>query len=210
MSSTPSKQEAPLDAALRKALQGEPLPAPQALRNRLLLEARRQDGDLADPSLYAWTLRWAVAAVLFLSVGISAWVLSRAPEEVVLAQAALENYRHVEGLDFQGRPSEAADCCSAWSRAKLGFDAPLPMGCAPEQLSGGRVCSVKERPVAHYRLKDGRAVYVFAGPLRGCSARPALLAKAPGLQAQGWNEGGRGYVVIEAVPEKRPEAGHAP
>lgn len=187
-----------LDQALREAL--APEPAPAYLRESLLAEAGRQDrGQRRSP----WFARLAAAAVLVVLTGGSAYLLvpKPPPGPAHTAQEALRNYMEVHGLEFQGEPA-CGEACHRWSKAKLGFDAPLPAICADFKVVGGRACRVDDRPVAHFLLSDGRALYVFQKPLRGGADEPGSpLAVAGGLQARAWNEQGRGYVLVDSPPK---------
>lgn len=189
-----------LDARLASAL--APEPAPADLRAALLAESRREDQRTAPLRRFRPLLA-AAAVVLFLGGG-AALVLQQRPSDAVrTARGALRNFMDVHSLDFQGA-EVCADTCTQWSRTRLGFDAPLPGACAGQPLRGGRACRVEGRPVAHYLLEDGRALYVFREPLGGCSSSPArALAVGGGLQARAWNEQGRGYVMVEPARDGR-------
>ncbi len=185
-------QKANLDAALGDLLAAPP--APPDLRAALLAEARRQDGPRRRraPRLLA-----AAALLLFVGGGAALVLRPPAPEPAATARGALKNFMEIHGLEFQGR-DVCADTCTQWSRGRLGFEAPLPSACAGEAMRGGRACEVGGRPVAHYLLQDGRALYVFRDPIPGCGIQPGrALAVAGGLQAKAWNERGRGYVLVE-------------
>jgi hypothetical protein len=183
-----------LDHALRQAL--APDAAPAALKSVLLAEARARDGRAPRRPRLA---RFLVAASLVLATGGGVFFLLPRPAKgpTHTAQEALRNFMEVHGLEFQGEAA-CAEACSRWSKAKLGFEAPLPSACADMKVIGGRACRVDDRPVAHFLLSEGRALYVFQEPLRGAASQPgAALAVAGGLQAKAWNEQGRGYVLVE-------------
>lgn len=184
----------PLDQALKETL--APEPAPSDLREGLLSRARAQDaGKRRSP----WMLRTAAAALLLALSGTGAYLLlPKGPKEPAnIAEKALRNFMDVHGLDFQS-PEACSEACGRWSKARLGFEAPLPALCAQARVVGGRACKVDGRPVAHFLLSDGRALYVFENPHpEGASGPGTPLAVAGGLQARAWNEQGRGYVMVE-------------
>lgn len=188
-----------LEDALHQAM--APQPAPESLATTLAAAARRQ--DQGTPRFHP--RRWlAAAAVVALLAGGSAVVVRMRPAGPVrTAQGALRNYMEIHGLEFQGR-EVCADTCGRWSKARLGFEAPLPSACSGQPMRGGRACEVEGRPVAHYLLEDGRALYVFRDPIPGGEPRPGrALAVGAGLQAKAWNEEGRGYVMLEPTEPRR-------
>ena len=183
-----------LDQALGQALEVQA--APGSLREGLLAEARAQDrGVRRSPK---WARLAAAAALVLMAGGGALFLVPRpAPEPTHTAKEALRNFMEIHALDFQGREAcEAA--CTQWSKKRLGFSAPLPATCGDSSVVGGRACRVDNRPVAHFLLSDGRALYVFQEPIKGGKAQPgSALAVAGGLQARAWNEQGRGYVLVE-------------
>lgn len=188
-----------LDLALGQALKVES--APTSLREALLAEARAQDrGIRRRPS---WIRFAAAAAVLLLLGGGIFTALPRpASGPTHTAKEALRNFMEIHALEFQGGEA-CAQACTQWSEKRLGYAAPLPEACGSSTVVGGRACRVDNRPVAHFLLSDGRALYVFKEPLEGGAAEPgSALAVAGGLQAKAWNEQGRGYVLVEAPSGK--------
>ena len=191
-----------LDEALGEALRGGK--APEALRQRLLAEARRRDGGRGNAYR-----PWLAAAAVVLALGGSlalVRVLRPAPAPLAaealpgLLDAASRNFRTIKGLDFRG-PDCTDKACGLWALRRVGFTAPVPAALAEVPLAGGRSCAVEGRPVAHYTFRDGRALYVFQAPLQGCSASPSAPRPVEGhLLAKAWNEQGRGYVLLE--PER--------
>ena len=118
------------------------------------------------------------------------------------AKEALRNFMEIHALEFQGGEA-CAIACNQWAKARLGYSAPLPDACGDAKVVGGRACRVDNRPVAHFLLSDGRALYVFQEPIKGGSTEPGTaLAVAGGLQAKAWNEQGRGYVLVESPTGK--------
>lgn len=187
-----------LDEALRDAL--KPQPAPQDLRQRLLAEARRQDAGRRfslRPYLAAAALLLTLGSGIYLGRGLRSGPPVAAAALPDLLEATSRNYRTIQGLDFAGR--ECTDkACGIWALQRVGFTAPLPACMEGAPMAGGRSCAVQGRPVAHYAFQDGRAVYVFSGPLEGCGGSPGQPHRVEGdFQARAWNEGGRGYVLLE-------------
>lgn len=196
--SAPRKLEEALPGALRAAK------APEELRRKLLLEARRRDAGRGR------TFRpWLAAAALVLTFGgatLAMRALRPAPTPLAafplpeLMDAASRNFRTVQGLDFRG-PECTDKACGLWALRRVGFTAPVPAALAQAPLAGGRSCAVGGLPVAHYAFRDGRALYVFQAPLTGCGASPSSPRVVEGhLMARAWNEQGRGYVLLE--PER--------
>lgn len=181
-----------LDEALQRAL--NPAPAPTDLRSALLREARRRD----RPASRRW---WAgLAALLILGLGF--WWKALGPGALTgpkLAQATLSEFVQGHTLDFQGPPPTQPPCpdpCRIWSKAVMGFEAPLPQEAAACPLQGGRVCRVRGQRAACYLLKDGRCVFVFEKPIPKVGDG-GVLAVAAGFQARAWNEGMGGVVMVE-------------
>ncbi|HJW32421.1 MAG TPA: hypothetical protein VJ505_03550 [Holophagaceae bacterium] len=190
-----------LDDALREALRGEK--APMDLRQRLMTEARKRDQGRTfsfRPLLVAATVLITVGAGVFLGRGLRQGPPVAAAALPDLLQATSKNFRTIKGFDFAGR-----DCtdkaCGLWALHHVGFTAPVPACVSEAGMVGGRSCAVQGRKVAHYAFRDGRALYVFSGPLEGCGTAPGAAQHVEGqLQAKAWNEGGRGYVLLE--PER--------
>ena len=191
-----------LDDALREALRGEK--APVDLRQRLLAEARKRDGGRTSftfrPLLVAAAMLVTVGAGMYLGRGLRSGPPVASAALPGLLQATSQNFRTIKGLDFAGR-----DCtdkaCGIWALHRVGFTAPIPACVNEAGMVGGRSCAVQGRKVAHYAFRDGRALYVFSGPLEGCGATPGVAQPVGGqLMARAWNEGGRGYVLLEPGP----------
>lgn len=188
-----------LDEALTDALRGEK--APEALRQRLLAEARRRDAG--QRSAFR---PWLAAAAVVLALGGSAVLARRlrpAPAPLAaeampdLLEATSRNYQTVKSLDFRG-PECTDKACGLWALHRVGFTAPVPASLANAPLAGGRSCSVMGRPVAYYAFRDGRSVYVFRDPLPACGEGAGISKSLSGvMQARAWNEQGRGYVLLE-------------
>lgn len=182
-----------LEESLHRTL--HPGPAPEDLRERLRREARKRDHPSAS---YRWI---GVAALVLLGTGLGWSLLQPGPATgPKLAQAALSEFVQGHTLDFQGAPSLPCPdpSCRMWSKATLGFEAPLPQEAAGCALQGGRACRVRGLRAACYLLKDGRSIFVFQKPIPQAGADPkAILAVAAGFQARAWNEGGVGLVMVE-------------
>jgi anti-sigma factor RsiW len=186
-----------LDPTLTQAMAFES--APDTLKRTLLQGARFRDARDARIRKRSWFFSAAAAAAILLSGGAGGFLLySRSQGGAAhTAREALRNYMEVHTLEFQGQNS-CAEACLGWSKAKLGFECPLPSTCAESKVIGGRACKVDGLSVAHFLLEDGRALYVFREPLKGGALVPgAPLAVAGGFQAKAWNEQGRGYVMVE-------------
>jgi len=118
-------------------------------------------------------------------------------------QAALSDFLEVRPLDFvpaaAGR--DCAEACRSWSAGAVGFPADLPKGLTGQPLRGGRACRIAGQRSVCYLLQDGRAVYVFDGAIQGMDTSRPPVAVARGFQAKAWNEGERGFILVEP-PEK--------
>lgn len=194
-----SERRIPFDRALATAL--EPGPAPEVLRCRLQAAAKR-----ADQRRRTW-LAFAAGIVLMLLSGSALALLLLAPSaDARMAREALTHFMSAQQLDFHGTPphpgrssgAAAEDPCACWSQQVLGYAAALPEGVRSCAITGGRACRVGGRPAACYLLEEGRGLYVFEHPFRqGGEASGRPLVVAAGFQARAWNEGGRGYVMVE-------------
>ena len=188
-----------LDEALMDSLRAGK--APEALRQRLLAEARRRDAGRRS-AFRPWLAAAAVVLALAGSLAV-ARRLRPAPAPLAaeampdLLEAASRNYQTVKSLDFRG-PECTDKACGLWALHRVGFTAPVPASLANAPLAGGRSCSVMGRPVAYYSFRDGRSLYVFQEPLPGCGERAGAPRSVAGpLMARAWNEQGRGYVLLE-------------
>lgn len=196
-----SDRKAPFEQALAEAL--APGQAPAGLRRELQAAARRVDHRRRTGLAFA-----AGFVLMLVSGSVLALLLLLPPGDSRMAREALAHFMSAKELDFEGAPPPARpaagkpgeDPCACWSQQALGYAAGLPetmSGCA---IQGGRACRVGGRPAACYLLEKGRGLYVFERPFRqgaGDAARPMVVAA--GFQARAWNEGGRGYVIVEPL-----------
>lgn len=183
------------DQQLTEAL--HPGPAPEDLRRSLLRAAASR-----GPSWSWHALGIAATLLLLLGSGAWGWLAHRDRHEGErFTRAALQNYVEVKRMDFvvDASTQDFAEQSSRWSAKAVGFSAPLPMELVAQSMKGGCACTMESCRVACYHLRDGRAVYVFDRNLKGLDAdskrRPLILAS--GHQASAWNEGGRGYILVE-------------
>ncbi len=183
-----------LDAALREVL--KPAPAPEALRSELLARAGRR----ARPWPPFRTSLLAAAAVVIL--GLGAQMTSRMNGEgkgskhlVTAVSEASQEFVDPRDLAFK-EESCAGKGCGEWAQVRAGFRAPLPACIAETDLAGGGTCRIAGGPTVHYSLRDGRKVYVFPKELEACRAGRRVVMDRGALQAQAWNEQGRGYLLL--------------
>jgi hypothetical protein len=182
-----------MDEALRGALRPEP--APEALRAKLMAQA----GQKARPWSPLRTMLLAAAALLVVGLGVLAFPrrIQEVPGGAALATAVSEASR--EFADTRDCCFKDAACsgkaCGDWAEGRVGFQAPLPAKLAEADLVAGGTCRLAGQSVAHYTLRDGRMIYVFGEELDGCRGRRAVLQHGA-LQAEAWNEHGRGYLLL--------------
>lgn len=194
-----SAHKAPFDQALIEAL--APGLAPAGLRRELLAAAKR-----SDHRRRTWLALAAGFLLMLASGSVLALLLLLPPADSRMAREALTHFMSAKELDFQGSPPRPAagqpaeDPCACWSQKALGYAAGLPEGMSGCTIQGGRACRVGGRPAACYLLEEGRGLYVFERPFRQGAedaARPMVVAA--GFQARAWNEGGRGYVIVQPL-----------
>ena len=187
------------DQQLAKALR--PGHAPEDLRLNLLKAAKNQG---THRTWYAL----GIAAALMLLIGSGAWGWMahwNHQEGERYTRAALQDFIQVQRMDFtvdasaQESMEQCMERCKQWSSQAVGFSAHLPKSLANQPLKGGNACTMPSCRSACFLLEDGRGVYVFEHSLRGLDTgsekRPLIIAS--GYRATAWNEGGRGYVLVE-------------
>lgn len=187
------------DQQLAKALR--PGHAPEDLRLNLLKAAKNQG---THRTWYAL----GIAAALMLLIGSGAWGWMahwNHLEGERYTRAALQDFIQVQRMDFrvdasaQESMEQCMERCKQWSSQAVGFSAHLPKSLANQPLKGGNACTMPSCRAACFLLEDGRGVYVFEHSLRGLDTgsekRPLIIAS--GYRATAWNEGGRGYVLVE-------------
>jgi len=184
-----------LEDALRGMLQAGTAPA--ELRRRLREEARRRDSR----QLRTWMFMAAACLLLMLS-GLGLWRSEFLDPAPGLARQAFAEYTSVKRLDFTGEPpAQGENCCSRWSQRAVGYSAPLPSCIQSCCIQGGRACQLGRKPAAVYVLDANRAIYVFREPIRRQQGSPGRIVPLPNFgQARLWNEGGRGYLLLEGLP----------
>ena len=187
------------DQQLAKALRpGNP---PEDLRLNLLRAAKNQG---MRGTWYAM----GIAAALMLLIGSGTWGWMahwNHQEGERYTRAALQDFIQVQRMDFrvdasaQESMEQCMERCKQWSSQAVGFSAHLPKSLADQPLKGGNACTMPSCRSACFLLEDGRGVYVFEHSLRGLDTgsekRPLIIAS--GYRATAWNEGGRGYVLVE-------------
>lgn len=185
---------------LRDALQAGP--APLDLRSALLKEAGRHTHKIPWHN----NLLLAAATLLITLSGFGLWRTFEVDPGPELARQAYA--RHIQDKDaaFQSITccgKESCTCaescgCAAWSKTAVGFEAPLPNGLSETCVQGGRSCTLNNQTVALYLLEGNRTLYVFSKPIRKQKNNPEqVLSLNPTVQARIWNEGSRGYLLIE-------------
>lgn len=193
-------------ASFEQALAGamDPGRAPEGLRRELMAAAKR-----VDHRRRTWMAFAAGAVLMLVSGSVLALLLLRPPADSRMAREALTHFMTAKELDFRGAPPRPAgsapgpaleDPCACWSQRTLGYAAGLPEAMSGCAIQGGRACRVGGRPAACYLLEQGRGLYVFEQPFRqDAEAADRPLVVAAGFQARAWNEGGRGYVIVEPL-----------
>ncbi len=176
-----------------------PFPAPAALREQLLMEARRADRP------QRLVRRLALAASFLLgAVGLGLYLTQTQDLGLDMAKQAALNHTSVTSMDFKGAPPDGPATCGDWCVQKLGYQAPLPAEFNVSQVVGGRACSLKSRPVAYYQMDCGSGLFVFKEPLTEVKhQRPSRFNLPNGYRARMWNEHEHGYLLVESA-EKRP------
>ncbi len=186
---------------VREAL--HPGPAPLDLREALTKEARSHTN-----STWHSHLLLAAATLLLTLSAFGIWRGFGADPGPELARQAYARYLEDKDAPFQSISccgqavcSCAQDCgCAAWSKAAVGFEAPLPTGLSERCVQGGRSCELNRKTVAVYLLDEKRTLYVFPTPIRKQQKTPLkALPLDDQIQARIWNEGGRGYLMLEGL-----------
>ncbi|MDP2874755.1 MAG: hypothetical protein Q8O00_01140 [Holophaga sp.] len=176
-----------------------PFPAPAALRERLLMEARRVDRPRRI------VRRLALAASFVLGAAVLGWYFMQTQDlGLAIAKQAALSHTSASPMDFKGAPPDGPATCGDWCIEKLGYQAPLPMEFKVTQVVGGRACSLKTRPVAYYQMNCGSGLFVFKEPLTEIKDKRSNHYDLPnGYTARMWNEHDHGYLLVE-VAGKRP------
>jgi anti-sigma factor RsiW len=192
--------------ALRAALApiaDEPLPAELNLSRIIEQRARR-------PSL----VRWAMAAMLFLSIGgIGGWTmrgeqLASPGGLVALAQEATASY-NVYAPDrirpVEVRASDGAQLVE-WVSARLHHQVKVPdLATSGYRLMGGRLVATQHGPAAMFMYDDdhGSRLVVMTRPMSSADQNAPMTPQSQGdVGGFAWADDGLGYSLVgRAVPE---------
>ena len=187
----------------------EPLP-PELNLSRIIEQRARR------PSV----LRWAMAAMLFLSIGgLGGWtmrgVLQASPEGLVaLAQEATASY-NVYAPDrvrpVEVRASDSAELVQ-WVSDRLHHPVKVPdLATSGYRLMGGRLVATQHGPAAMFMYDDdhGSRLVVMTRPMSSADQNAPMTPQTHGdVGGFTWADGGVGYSLVgQAAPESlRPIA----
>ena len=172
----------------------EPLP-PQLNLARIIESQRRR------PSSF----RWAIAAMLMLSIGgLGGWVIRGATESATsgltaLAQEASESYK-VYASDHI-RPVELRDSTelAQWVSSQLRQPIKLPdLSQSGYRFMGGRVVPTAHGPAAMFMYDDDRGdrLVVLTRPMTSDQNAPMAPHSGSGVAGFSWADGGMGYSLV--------------
>lgn len=173
----------------------EPLP-PQLNLSRII-EGRRHRPATA--------LRWAIAAMLMLSIGgLGGWLIrgaTFAPESglAALAQEASASYK-VYASD-RTRPVELRDSTelAAWVSTRLRQPVKLPdLSKSGYRFMGGRVVPTTHGPAAMFMYDDDRGdrLVVLSRPMTSDQNAPMAPLSSGDVTGFSWADGGMGYSLV--------------
>jgi anti-sigma factor RsiW len=187
-------------------------PLPPALNLSRIIESRRQRRSPA------W---WAVAAMLFLSIGgAGGWVLRGEMQPstglAALAQEAAYSY-NVYAPD-RVRPVEIRATDSRelvqWTSNRLHQPVKVPdLSTAGYRLMGGRLVATAHGPAAMFMYDDdhGDRLVVLTRPMASEQSQPMMPHSGGDVSGFSWADGGMGYSLVgQSSPETlRPIANEA-
>jgi len=181
----------------------EPLP-PELNLSRIIEQRARR------PSL----LRWAIAAMLFLSIGgIGGWTmrgaLQTSPEGLVaLAQEATASYNvyapdHVRPVEV--RASDSAELVQ-WVSDRLHRPVKVPdLAASGYRLMGGRLVATQHGPAAMFMYDDdhGSRLVVLTRPMASFDQNAPMTPQSQGdVGGFAWADDGVGYSLVgRAAPD---------
>jgi anti-sigma factor RsiW len=187
----------------------EPLP-PELNLSRIIEQRGRR------PSV----VRWAMAAMLFLSIGgLGGWAMRGAMQAspkglLALAQEATASY-NVYAPD-RVRPVEVRASDSAqlvqWVSDRLHRPVKVPdLGASGYRLMGGRLVATQHGPAAMFMYDDdhGSRIVVLTRPMSSADQNAPMTPQSQGdVGGIAWADDGVGYSLVgQAVPESlRPIA----
>lgn len=171
--------------------------APEVVRNSVF-EARGPGTLLPSRS----SRRWAVAAVLLLTVGAAAWRLLGRSGEDVFPVYLDDHVSIVQARTASGLSASDPAALERWLGERLDFATPIPRWPWAE-FTAARVCSLRGARISLLRLRiEGRDASLFVHPplepevsASGTAARPAIHASR-GYETACWKEGGLEYVLV--------------
>ncbi|MFB9269300.1 anti-sigma factor family protein [Bradyrhizobium erythrophlei] len=200
-----SGQRSLLRAALAPIAE-EPLP-PQLNLSRIIESRRRRPASF----------RWAIAAMLLLSIGgLGGWVirgatLASAGGLAALGQEASDSYK-VYASD-RTRPVELRDSAELvqWVSSRLRQPVKLPdLAKSGYRFMGGRVVPTAHGPAAMFMYDDDRGdrLVVLTRPMTSDQNAPMTLHSGDDVAGFSWADGGMGYSLVgPGAPESlRPLA----
>jgi anti-sigma factor RsiW len=188
-------------------------PLPPRLNLSRIIESRRRR------VLPAW---WAVAAILFLSIGgLGGWVMRGAMQSpggglAALAQEAAYSYGvyapdHVRPVEI--RASDSAQLVQ-WVSNRLHQPVKVPdLTASGYRLMGGRLVATPHGPAAMFMYDDDRGtrLVVLTRPMREEESAPMVPHSGDGVSGFVWADDGMGYSLMgpSAPYSLRPVANEA-
>ncbi|MBR0933787.1 anti-sigma factor [Bradyrhizobium jicamae] len=172
-------------------------PLPPQLNLARIIESQRRPRPPA--------FRWAIAAMLLLSIGgLSGWVIRGATQVstsglTALAQEASESYR-VYASDHI-RPVELRDSTELvqWVSSQLRQPVKLPdLSKSGYRLMGGRVVPTAHGPAAMFMYDDdhGERLVVLTRPMTSDQNAPMAPLAGGDVGGFSWADGGMGYSLV--------------
>ena len=181
--------------------------APANLWSRILASHQAQADRASRPNSPRASRRWALAAVLVLTVGLSAVLLSPWGESPPGSPAAmaLVNEFHTfvisrRDLDYRHDNPESI---RQWFSDKVDFRVPLPIRPAGLQLSGGRLCNMLDQRVVSFMYQNRDSwvsLYILEPVASGRDPEANAEHLIQGYAYIKWVHNGLQYSLVGDIP----------